>query len=60
MILVNFKEYYSDHDCWGSRTTESRSKWAEFKSIDEWLAYRAKSGDDIEFVRAYVVAEVIE
>ena len=61
MILVKYCETkYDGHDCWGKIERNSYTRYAEFSSVDEWLSFKTKSQHNIEFLKMYVVKEVVE
>lgn len=61
MILVKYCETKWDgHDCWGRMERSSYTKYSEFSSIDDWLSFKTKAREDIEFIKMYIVKEVVE
>lgn len=56
-ILVRYKSFYYDHDCWGRVESNYRVKTEEFENMDAWLKF--KSDKDVEFIEAWEIGKHI-
>ena len=57
MIVAHYAKHVLSHDCWGKNEWTTTREVKEFKSIDDWLAFRTTN--EVTAINVYEVSKKI-